>query len=306
MTDTAVKTNETPLILAVETSGRMGSIALATGPQLLGMQSFTGQTCLGAGANTAKQVTEPLVTAKRAEAGPSRSQMRHSAELFPAVTILLDRFGKKPNQIEHVYISVGPGSFTGLRIAVTFAKTMALANQAKIVPVDTLDCIAANVVNFTTEHPSTSSGQAAETAENKLKSNERLAAILDAKRGQFFIAVYEKTHDPRPKTQDPILSTTLKACWQKILPDCLMTAEEFLDKFAGCGRPIALLGEGLVYYKDKFSDSAVRLLDEKYWNPHAEKVHELGWLMAQKAEFADPIALTPNYLRQPDAKLKNA
>jgi len=301
MTDTAVKTNETPLILAVETSGRMGSIALATGPQLLGMQSFTGQTCLGAGANTAKQVTEPLVTAKRAEAGPSRSQMRHSAELFPAVTILLDRFGKKPKQIEHVYISVGPGSFTGLRIAVTFAKTMALANQAKIVPVDTLDCIAANVINFTAEHPASPEGyegQATETAENKLKSNERLAVILDAKRSQFFIAVYENTRGKPRVTSDTI--------WQKILPDCLMTAEEFLDRFAGCGRPIALIGEGLVYYRDKFSDPAVRFLDEKYWNPHAEKVHELGWPMAQKTQFANPIVLTPKYLRQPDAKLKNA
>jgi tRNA threonylcarbamoyladenosine biosynthesis protein TsaB len=299
MTDAAVKTNVMPLILAAETSGRLGSIALAEGPQLLGVQSFTGQTRLGVGAAVAKEANgmpsrsrtrlgEGVNEAAEAIETPSRSRMRHSAELFPAIISLLDRFGKKPNQIEQVYISIGPGSFTGLRIAVTLAKTMALANQAKIVAVDTLDCIAANVVNLACPL----------NAERcpLLGPSERLAAILDAKRSQFFIAVYEKAHDA--------LRATHNAIWQKILPDCLMTAEEFLDKFAGCGKPIALLGEGLVYYKDKFISPAIRLLDEKYWNPSAEKVHELGWRKAQKGEFADPIALIPNYLRQPDVKLK--
>lgn len=239
----------------------MGSVALAQGPKLLADKQFSGP-------------------------------MRHSAEVFPAIVGLLKQFGKKPNQIEQVHISIGPGSFTGLRIAVTLAKTMALANQAKIVAVDTLDCIAANVVGFTAENV-----EAAER-ENVLRQNERLATILDAKRGQFFIAVYEKTQDPGLKTQDAI--------WKKILPDCLMTAEEFLDRFAGCpGAPgIALIGEGLVYYKDKFNNPAVRVLDEKFWNPSASNIHHLGWQKALLGQFADPLTLTPNYLRGPDAKVK--
>ena len=240
--------NNNPLILAVETSGRMGSVAIAQGPTLL----------------AEKQFSAPL---------------RHSAEIFPAITGLLNQFDKKPADIKQVYISAGPGSFTGLRIAVTIAKTMALANGAKIVAVDTLDCIAANVINLTAEH--------AENAESELKPNERLATILDAKRGQFFIAVYNKTQD---------------AIWKKILPDCLMTAEEFLDRFAD--KPMALIGEGLVYYKDKFNDPAARVLDEKLWNPSAANVHRLGWQKANLGGFADPLTLTPNYLRGPDAKIK--
>jgi tRNA threonylcarbamoyladenosine biosynthesis protein TsaB len=241
--------NSKPLILAVETSGRMGSVAIAQGPTLL----------------AEKQFSAPL---------------RHSAEIFPAIVGLLKQFGKKPADIEQVYISAGPGSFTGLRIAVTIAKTMALANGAKIAAVDTLDCIAANVINLTAEH--------AENAESELKPNERLATILDAKRGQFFSAVYDKT----------------QTGWEKIFPDSLLTADEFLDRFAGCGKPIALIGEGLVYYKDKFNDPAVRILDEKLWNPSAANVHRLGWQKANLGGFADPLALAPNYLRGPDAKVK--
>jgi tRNA threonylcarbamoyladenosine biosynthesis protein TsaB len=257
-----------PLILAIETSGRMGSVALAQGERLLGERHFSGP-------------------------------MRHSAEVFPAILWLLERFGKMPADIEQVYISVGPGSFTGLRIAVAIAKTMALASGAKIVAVDTLDIIAANVISFTAESAARPPQQRQshcrcggwKNAEKEcvLKPNERLAAILDAKRGQFFIAVYDKTRD---------------AIWQKILPDCLMTTEEFLERVVGCGAPIALAGEGLVYYKDKFADPAVRFIDEKYWNPTAANVHRLGWHKAQLGDFADAISLLPNYLRGPDVKVK--
>jgi tRNA threonylcarbamoyl adenosine modification protein YeaZ len=243
---------DNPLILAIETSGRLGSVALAQGDKLLSESHFSGP-------------------------------MRHSAEIFPAIIDLLSRFNKKPEQIEHVYISAGPGSFTGLRIAVTFAKTLTLANNAKIVTVDTLDCIAANAINLS----ATELSSELKTQNLKLKTNERLAVILDAKRGQFFIAIYEKTQS---------------AIWHKILPDCLMTAEEFLAQFTD--KPIMLTGEGLVYYKDKFAQKNVSVLDEKFWNPSAANVHKLGWHKAQLGEFADPLTLTPNYIRGPDVTVK--
>jgi len=210
--------------------------------------------------------------------------MRHSAEIFPAIIELLSKFNKKPGQIEHVYISAGPGSFTGLRIAVTFAKTMALANQTKIVAVDTLDVIAANVINLTSGSPSSVIGP----------PSSDLGVILDAKRGQFFIAVYNKTQNAERSPQDAI--------WNKILPDSLMTAEAFLAQLSN--QPISLIGEGLVFYKDKFSNASVRILDEKFWNPSAANVYRLGWEKAKLGDFADPLTLTPNYIRGPDVKIK--
>jgi tRNA threonylcarbamoyladenosine biosynthesis protein TsaB len=235
---------DNPLILAIETSGRLGSVALAQGDKLLAESCFSGP-------------------------------MRHSAEIFPAITDLLSRFSKKPDQIEHVYISIGPGSFTGLRIAVTFAKTLALANNTKIIAVDTLDCIAANV------NPQSRKGHLT------VDKSEQLGVILDAKRGQFFIAVYEITND---------------AIWKKTLPDCLMTAEEFLARFSD--KATALIGEGLVFYKDKFAHKNVSVLDEKFWNPSAANIHLLGRQLALQNQFADPLTLTPNYIRGPDAIVK--
>ena len=101
--------------LSVETSSRIGSVAIAIGAKILDETSLS-------------------------------APLRHSAEIFPAISELLYRFDLAPAQIEHIYISSGPGSFTGLRIAVTFAKTMHLANSAKVVAVNTLDVVAANVM----------------------------------------------------------------------------------------------------------------------------------------------------------------
>jgi tRNA threonylcarbamoyl adenosine modification protein YeaZ len=256
---------DNPLILAVETSGRLGSIALAQGSKLLSENRFSGP-------------------------------MRHSAEIFPAIIDLLSRFDKKPDQIEQIYISAGPGSFTGLRIAVTLAKTLALANRTKIVAVDTLDVIAANVL---LSPPS--------SVISPLSSG-LLAAILDAKRGQFFLAVYEQSEQPPvsfPRTRESSIDYTLPATrypLKKVLPDSLITAEEFLARFTD--KPIMLIGEGLVFYKDKFAHKNVDVLDEKFWNPSAANVHKLGWELAKNGQFADPLTLTPNYIRGPDAIVK--
>lgn len=200
--------------------------------------------------------------------------MRHSAEIFPAVDRLLHRFSRKPKEIEHIYISAGPGSFTGLRIAAALAKTMHLANAAKIIAVDTLDVLAANATDY--------------IKGKNAKGLNKIATILDAKRNQFFIAVYENE----------------QGRWKKSMPDCLMTVRQFLEKFAGNSQPIWLLGEGLVFYKDKFKADGIRFLDERYWSPRAEKVHLLGWQKALAGQFADPLTLQPTYLRRPDVKEK--
>jgi tRNA threonylcarbamoyladenosine biosynthesis protein TsaB len=233
---------QVPLILAVETSGRLGSVAVALGEHVLGETHFSGQ-------------------------------MKHSSELLPAVSGLLTRSNRKPNSIGHVYISVGPGSFTGLRIAVALAKAMHFANGAKIVPVDTLDVIAANATDF---------------VKGENATIDEFATILDAKRGQFYVAVYQN----------------IQSQWTKVQPDCLLTAPQFLDHFAGNAEPIWLLGEGLVYHRDAFKAENVHFIDEDYWNPRAAKVHSLGWQLALKGEFADPLTLQPNYLLRPEAEEK--
>ena len=238
--------------MAMETSGRIGSAALARADNLLAEHTFS-------------------------------TPVRHSSEVFPAISNLLGKFGLRPKEIDEIYVSIGPGSFTGLRIAASFAKIMHLANNAvRIVVVDTLDCIAANAEDFSGE---------------KKCDVEKTAAILDAKRGQFFIAVYKRVKEKKEQ------AGTIDG-WVKIVEDCLMTAEEFVERFAKADEPLWLLGEGLVYYRQKFEAEGVKFIDEKYWTPKASKIHLLGYKLAREGQFTDPLTLQPKYLRSPDVKIK--
>lgn len=221
-----------PLIIALETSGRKGSVAIASGDTLLEQKEFS-------------------------------APMKHSAELFGAIEDLLIKHKKDPPDIKQVHISVGPGSFTGLRIAVTFAKTMNLANNSKIIAIDSLDVIAANI--------------------KPKKEYKNIATVLDAKRSQFFIAVYKQVDFK----------------FEKIQADSLMTSEEFKEKYVNNKNPIWLLGEGLVFYKEKFKSDGIHFLDEKYWWPQASNVYKLGYQKALKNMFENPLKLQPLYLRQP-------
>jgi tRNA threonylcarbamoyl adenosine modification protein YeaZ len=260
---------EEPLILAVETSSRVGSVALARGSVLLAETLFS-------------------------------APLQHSAELFPAMSGLLNRFDCAPEDIAQVHIAVGPGSFTGLRIAVTTAKMAHLANAAAIVTVNSLDVIAANVGDGPPGRPLQNSADVVPDC---------IATLLDAKRGEFYAAVYQRmtrtegTREACPDGPGYEIPASGNKVWCKTVPDGLLTADDLIGRVA-VGRPLALLGDGLLYHRDRFQAEGVHILDEKYWSPRASSVHRLGYQKAWAGLFADALTLTPFYLRAPHVTLK--
>lgn len=73
-----------------------------------------------------------------------KADMRHSILLVPMIDRLLKKAGFKINDMDCFAVSIGPGSFTGLRIGVTVVKGLAYALRKPVVTVPTLDVIAAN------------------------------------------------------------------------------------------------------------------------------------------------------------------
>jgi tRNA threonylcarbamoyladenosine biosynthesis protein TsaB len=263
---------EEPLALAIETSSRVGSIALARGPVLLAESMFS-------------------------------APLQHSAEVFPAIGQLLNRFQFIPSDIAQVYVAIGPGSFTGLRIAVTMAKAMHLANATRIVTVNSLDVIAANIGDA-------SSAISLQDSESLLLN--RVAAVLDAKRGEFYAAVYERVRQTErtdltaPAAETGYVIPAPQDCiWRKILPDCLIAPNELINRF-GVEAPLGVLGDGLLYHRDEFIAPGVCVLDEKCWSPRASNVHRLGYQRARAGLLADALMLTPFYLRGPHVTVKKS
>lgn len=98
---------------------------------------------------------------------------RRTTELFAfAVRSALDELGWSPSSIDLVATSLGPGSFTGLRIGITAAKTFAYAAACDVLAVNTLEVIASQA-RFCGE----------------------IVSLLDAQRKQLFAATFERSAD---------------------------------------------------------------------------------------------------------------
>ena len=63
--------------------------------------------------------------------------LKHTADLLPMIDRLCRSRKWSPRDIEHIYVSAGPGGFTGTRTGIAFAKTFAFARGAKVVAVPT-------------------------------------------------------------------------------------------------------------------------------------------------------------------------
>jgi tRNA threonylcarbamoyladenosine biosynthesis protein TsaB len=226
-------------ILAVETSSRMGSVAIGQAGRCLGQVEFT------AGA-------------------------RHGVELVPAVNKLVEEVHLSPDQIRVICVSCGPGSFTGLRVGFTFARSLAQVTGAKLVTVPSTEVVVENLMPQLVSQP----------------GPVYLAPILDAKRKQVYSAGFR---------------------WQggrleKVLPECVINPS---DLMAALGRPLWITGEGIDYHTESFSGrEGVIFTDREFWLGRAENVLKIGTRLAEQDQFTSIHNFIPTYVRLPEAEEK--
>ena len=224
-----------PRILAIETSGRTGSIALAEDRRVLVESQFP-------------------------------HGLKHAAEIIPMIDRLCRERGWTPSSVEHLYVSAGPGSFTGLRIGITLAKTMAFATGVRIVAVPTVRVL----------------------AENAPPDAKDIVIVLDAKRDQIYTARFDRGGDGELHEREPAHLDTLPAMLER------------------ARRPVHLLGEGLPHHQKFIlpDDAGIIATSPDIWRARAAVVATAGMALADRGEFADPCRLTPIYIRPPEAEEK--
>jgi tRNA threonylcarbamoyladenosine biosynthesis protein TsaB len=224
--------------VAIETSGRIGSVAIVRDGAILAEDQFP-------------------------------HGLQHAAQIVPILDRLTRAHGWRPREVEELYVSAGPGSFTGLRIGVTLAKTMALATGVRLVAVPSVRVL----------------------VENAPPEARHVVIVLDAKRDQIFTARFERD--------------TLSAAWIEREPAHLDSLVTMLER---APRPVHLIGEGIPYH-EKFlttNDPTVIATRADAWRARAAAVAKIGMEMAARGEFADPFTLTPFYIRRPEAEEKFA
>jgi tRNA threonylcarbamoyladenosine biosynthesis protein TsaB len=224
---------DTSPALAIETSGRIGSVALGRGPRVLEARAFS-------------------------------TTLRHAVELLPTVDALCREHAVRPDDVAAVHVSGGPGSFTGLRIGITFARTLALATGARIVRVPTLDVIAQNALAVDPRPPF-------------------VVVVLDAKRRRIFSAPFALRQDAYVCMQEPA----------EVDPESFFAALP-----PGCHA----VGEGIAYHQAAVDSAGLPVLPEALTRARAEVVYHLGRSRAVAGGFDDARGVVPIYIRRPEAE----
>jgi tRNA threonylcarbamoyladenosine biosynthesis protein TsaB len=219
--------------LAIETSGRIGSVALVDDGAVVAEEAF--------------------------EHG-----LKHAAEILPMIDRLCQGRGWGPKDLQEVYVSAGPGSFTGLRIGITLAKTLAFAIGVKLVAVPTVRVL----------------------AENAPPQAKHVVIVLDAKRDQVFTARFERVSNEWVEREGAHLDSLTAMIQRAPKPLCLVgEGIPYHRKFIPTGEDGVVTGE-------------------ESWRARAAVVAKIGGEMARRGEFVDPFKLTPIYVRKPEAEEK--
>ena len=189
----------------------------------------------------------------------------HSQRLMPMIEHVLANIELSPKDIEAIAVSVGPGSFTGVRIGISAAKGMAMALGAQIAGVSTLDGIAYNLTDLY-------AGQ--------------ICVITDARRKQVYTAIYEMPN------------------MKKLTEEMPVPIEELIKKIKKrtifVGNACALYCDTL---KEELGGLAV-VCPSHLDIPRASSIAFLGEKMLREGRGLTHFDLKPNYIRLPDAEIK--
>jgi len=223
--------------LALETSSAHGSVALGRGGRMLEERAF-------------------------------ESPRMHAADLLPTVDALCRAHDVTPEMIGRVYVSIGPGSFTGIRISLTVARTMALATGAKLIGLPSTLVIAQNAL---------------EMAEGG--GGGELAVLLDAGRGRVYAHAFRRGANEFVPSDQPV----------DVDPVAFFDANPEVQM---------VLGEGAKLCANVLATRGIVRLPPEGDAARAGVLWTLGHRLAARGSFDDPRSIVPLYVRLPDAEEK--
>jgi len=220
-------------VLAIDTSNYVLGVALANDSQMIG--EFT-----------------------------TNLKKNHSVRAMPAIEHLMKECDVKPEQLTKVVVAKGPGSYTGVRIGVTIAKTIAWARNIPLVGVSSLEVLAANGQYF----------------------NGYICPVFDARRGQVYTGLYQYEQELK-----------------EIISDQNILLSDWLSQIKEMNKPVLFLGNDVSLHREAIQQILGELAvigDISLHNPQPAKLVQIG----MKREAGDIHQFVPNYIRMAEAEAK--
>ncbi len=221
-------------VVGIETSGLIGNIAVCDGNTVVGRKTY--------GKN-----------------------LSHGKEIVSSLESIFNEIKWEPNDIELIAVSIGPGSYTGLRIGVTCAKTLAYGLGKPVINVPTLDVLVENV------------------KDNNVKT---ICPVIDAKRRSVYACIYDRNNNITTRITDFLIISPNSLI--DMLPDNTL-----------------IFGDGITPYNDIFAQKGLTILsDDKLGIADAANVARLGMERYEQGMRCEINSLVPLYLRRSEAEEK--
>lgn len=224
------------------------------------MKVLALETATMAGSITVLDDTEGLIGEVRINV-----KIAHAERLMSSIDWLLKTSSIPVKDIDAFAVSIGPGSFTGLRIGLSTAKGFCYSTKKPIVPVPTLDAFA-RTLPF---------------------CSYLICPMLDARKNEVYTALYSWENG---------------SC-RKIISETAINPADFLK---GIKRQTIFMGEGARIYEKLITDTLKHnavFAPLSKMVPSASSVGEIAIEKLKDGIFADPVSLTPFYIRKSEAEI---
>jgi len=187
--------------------------------------------------------------------------MQHANRLAPFVERCMGELRRREIPLDAVAVSMGPGSYTGLRIGLSLAKGLAFSLGVPLIGVDTLQLIAVKAMF----RPLPWTG------------DEILVPMVDARRMEVYTAAYDFALNPL------------------IEPGAMIIDEDSFRDLLDRGRQLYFMGDGAEKVKSVIRHPGAHWIDGIL--PQAKDMLALAERSFRNNEFLDVAYSTPNYLK---------
>lgn len=198
----------------------------------------------------------------------------HSETLMPMIDEVLSECGCTLQDLSAVAVTVGPGSFTGLRIGLATVKGLSMAMGKPVIAISTLDVLAHNII----------------------LSNALVCPLLDARKQEVYAALYDVLDLVPQRLVEEM------ACSPGNLVELIRETAIRLGK-----ERIIMLGDGFYPYKDFFRQQLgqkLQIAPHHLMLPRAAALGSLAVKKYERQDFEDAFNLRPRYIRLSEAEYK--
>lgn len=190
-----------------------------------------------------------------------REGMQHANRLAPFVERCMEELKRKEEKLDAVAVSLGPGSYTGLRIGLSLAKGLAFSLGIPLIGVDTLKIIAVKAMFRSMDWT----------------GEEVLVPMVDARRMEVFTAPFDFALNPLAE------------------PGPMILDENSFSELLSTGRHLYFIGDGAEKAKKVIDHPNAHWIDGLL--PQAKDMLALSEKALREEDFIDIAYSTPNYLK---------